>query len=270
MRTFNFYIILTGENQKTKIRTKKLVSELNKLNEKNLENTKIIISGKSSFDFFNVDYKTSNDIQNYISKHSNFKNKKNIIRELESLDTYGNIYFSMRILIKEILILKKDFNIFKINFITEKFHTKRVKIILNHFKDLFNKLSFKCDFNLISSKNEYGIFKRYEYKITSFTNILDGFFLNMENKFLYNFKNYEIFELYLFSLPPYSYFYILIGEENIEKNDFILKHNSYKLLINLTCGIKLENQKNKVYKKIYLHPIKKLLKNINLDNLHRK
>jgi uncharacterized SAM-binding protein YcdF (DUF218 family) len=104
MTDFNFFIVLTGENIKLKQRTNKFIEEYKKLEDK--ENVKLIISGKSSFDFFvKRENLESLEIKNYVLKNSEIKEEQ-IILESESMDTYGNIYFSTRILLKEIYKLK--------------------------------------------------------------------------------------------------------------------------------------------------------------------
>lgn len=287
---FNFFVELTGESPKNRVRTNKLIKSINELKENELENTRVIISGKSSFNFFHYDKEGHKEIKKIILEKTKLKETQ-LISEMESMDTYGNIYFSIRVLIKEIYKLRKqnlDFEKININIVTEKFHNKRVRIILSHFQKIFYPFLFnyKIQTNLISSENGINFFREIEYKITSLTNILDGFILIVENIFeLKKIEKYELFELYLFSLPPYSLFYELQTEDKeilkIHKEHF-LNHNFYKKLIvfvkkkfnykekNKLKKDTLKNLEEKIFKekkltRYSLLPLKKLLENPEKD-----
>lgn len=225
------YLILTGEDESKRPRSKKLI-ELIRTHQFQDDEFKIIISGYSAF-LLNQDSSESFRLKQYLV--SKGINEKNIILEEESMDTLGNMYFSYKLISN--LIFNEDKNQrIMITLITENFHLKRSK---NLFEKIFtnllisrNNISFeyvganslsissffwKRKMNLILAK-----FLRMDFdfkdlnhlfskmNILSKRIILDYIILNVILTDIKRFRIYSFqdFENYLFSLPIYNQKYV--------------------------------------------------------------
>jgi uncharacterized SAM-binding protein YcdF (DUF218 family) len=220
------YLILGGEDENKRPRTKKLLDLIRNDILNNID-YKIIISG---FSWFNLNSTSSESSR--IRKYLIEKNisEKNIILEEESLDTLGNMIFSHIIIEK---LIRENLNDeIEIILITEGFHMKRSKeLFLRIFKDikyLNNKISFKFE-----SANSLGISsfywkrklkvivskikRRFELDKNTPEYFKKIFLIN--KKYLFNFiildiiltdfdffklKTFEDYEDFLFSLPVYN------------------------------------------------------------------
>lgn len=226
------YLILTGENEKKRPRSKKLIKVLNK--EKS-DNYKIVITGKSGFDFNRKPTEAEKLRDFLISKNPKLIDK--IILENEAMDTLGNMIFSYPIICN---ILKENSSNKKIKLIliTEKFHMKRSKMLLiNIFKDLFisnrnleletvsadslgiksfwlknkilrflnNFIQFRFD-----EKSLMYLYKREKQLLLTDAKdylIKEALFLDLKIHYKNKIHKFEDYRNFLFSLPVYNKYY---------------------------------------------------------------
>ena len=248
------YLLLTGENEKKRSRSKKLLKEIEKeYGSSFTDEFKIIITGKSGFDFY-LNPTEAENLKNFLIKKSP-KLISNIIIENDYMDTLGNMIFSYPIICNTIK-LQEDKNI-EIVLITEKFHMKRSRaLFLEIFKNLFfsyKELQFKSisanslDFNslflkraltkffknllrfrfddrnlMYLIKKEERFFNRSLIGIT----VQSALFVDLDIHYKNKLNNYEDYKDYLFSLPIYNEHY-----KSIKKMDLNL--SAYKVIIEI-------------------------------------
>jgi len=126
----HIYLILTGG---LKPRVNSMLKDINSLPDKNWDDIKIIITGKSGWNFF-VEKTSAQNMKEYLLG----KNvpKKCLILEGEALDTLGNMVFSHD-LIKN-LITQYSLDKITLTLVTEGFHMKRSRYL---FEKIFNDLT---------------------------------------------------------------------------------------------------------------------------------
>lgn len=220
------YLILTGEDEHKRPRSKKLL-ELIRVNNLNNNEYKIVVSGLSGFKL-KVDSSESSRLAKYLIERNVLK--ENIILEEESMDTLGNMIFSHRII--EQLLRQNTINPIEIVLITEGFHMHRSKKlflkIFQDLKNLNNQISFSFE-----SGNTFGISSFYwkrkldviveklkrhikvggdlkeylkKWFIVDKRYMLDFMILDMilTDFDIFRLKTYEDYTNFLFSLPIYS------------------------------------------------------------------
>lgn len=206
----NIYLLLTGENEKKRPRSKALITILSNTPNLNWENTKIIVTGKSGFTF-NVEETEAKKTQKFLIKNN--IPKENILLEEEAMDTLGNMVFSFYIIEKLILkeqgntVKPKSYPKIKIHLITERFHLNRSKglflQIFGTLKSLNPNISFKFHkINEISTLNYFFNKKSKKYLIEH------GILQTLINDITtYNLQTPEEFINFLFSMPIYNEHY---------------------------------------------------------------
>ena len=122
------YLILTGEDETRRPRSKKLLQLIRTHNLKDDE-YKIIISGYSGF-LLDVDTSESFRVSQYLV--SKGVNSNNIILEENSMDSLGNMYFSVQKIGTLLYSIDKNSPI-TICLVTEQFHMKRAKALFELF-----------------------------------------------------------------------------------------------------------------------------------------
>ena len=220
------YLILCGEDEQKRPRSKKLIEHLRADILNNVE-FKVVVSGYSSFNLNAIESESSRLAKYLIEQNIS---KENLILEEESMDTLGNMVFSYKII--EGLIHQNNLEKIEIILITEGFHMQRSKkLFLKIFENLKSTNS-NFSFNFISA-NTYGIssffwkrkiniivekIKRHLELGKDIKDYLTKFFL-VDKKYLLDFaildmiltdimlfklKNYNEYENFLFSLPIYQ------------------------------------------------------------------
>lgn len=220
------YLILTGEDEHKRPRSKKLI-ELIRVNNLNLDEYKIVVSGLSGFRP-NVDSSESSRLGKYLIERN--ISKESIILEEESMDTLGNMIFSYKII--EELIKENISEPIEIVLITEGFHMHRSKkLFLKIFQDLRN-LNNQISFSF-QSGNTFGISSFYwkrkldviveklkrhikiggdikdylrKWFIIDKRYMLDFMILDiiLTDLDIFRLKSYEDYKNFLFSLPVYN------------------------------------------------------------------
>ncbi|MFT4244044.1 MAG: YdcF family protein [Candidatus Woesearchaeota archaeon] len=122
------YVILTGEDEIKRPRSKKLL-QLIRFHNLRDDEYKIIASGYSNF-ILDVDESESYKLSQYLI--SKGVNKDNIILEEDSMDSLGNMYFSVQ-KIKELLNEVDNNSPLTICLVTEQFHMKRAEAFFKLF-----------------------------------------------------------------------------------------------------------------------------------------
>lgn len=223
------YLILTGESEQKRPRSKKLI-ELIKKSQLDNDEFKIIISGKSSF-LLEVNQTESERLKQYLILKG--ISEKNIILEEESMDTLGNMYFSCKLISS---ILSKDFfgknPEITITLTTEKFHLKRSRelfekifrnLLITHSNLKFeyvgaNSLGLSSYFWKRQTQVIFSKLMRKEIDSTGISNliskgsaqskkiVIDSIILGiiLADILRFNLKSFQDFENYLFSLPIYN------------------------------------------------------------------
>jgi uncharacterized SAM-binding protein YcdF (DUF218 family) len=200
------YLILTGENEKQRLRSNYLIKILKN---QNLEHTKIVVTGKSGFE--NYVHQTESD---RMIKHliKNGIPKQIIINENKAMDTLGNMIFSYRII--EDLVLELQGNSVnphsypqcEINLITERFHLHRSKELFlklyGTLKSINPEIEFK--FHKINETSFLNYFSHHKLKLLEEYAILESLILDSIH---YNLQIPEQYENYLYSLPVYKEIY---------------------------------------------------------------
>ncbi len=218
------FIVLAGEDEKKRPRSKKLLGEIEKSNLDKSE-YKIIVCGLSGFDL-HPESSSSSKLARFLILHG--ISEENIILKEESLDTLGDMVFSHEVVEK---LLKESSHITEIMLITEGFHMHRSKILFEKvFSDLISRYSLNISFVKANSFNISSFFwkrkalviaeklKRNMFLSGDISQYLQKsikvgkryvFDLLLQDIILtdidiFHLKSYDDFKNYLFSLPIYS------------------------------------------------------------------
>lgn len=208
-KSLTIYLILTGENEKQRLRSNYLIKILQNKTPEQLQDIKVVVTGKSGFDPYVNQTESDRMIQHLIKNNIP---KQIIINENQAMDTLGNMIFSYRIV--EDLVLELQNNTVnphsypncEINLITERFH-------LNRSKELFLKLfgtlksinpTIKFKFHKINETSFLNYFSHHKKRLIEEFAILESLMLDSIH---YNLQIPEQYQNYLYSLPVYKDIY---------------------------------------------------------------
>ncbi|HIH39112.1 TPA: YdcF family protein [Candidatus Woesearchaeota archaeon] len=218
------FIVLSGEDEEKRPRSKKLLKELEHGNF-NQKEYRIIVCGLSGFDL-NPESTSSSKLARFLMMHG--IRRENIILEEQSIDTLGNMVFSHEIVER---LLKESSSVPEIILITEGFHMHRSKLIFQKvFADLVGKYSLVASFVKANSFNISSLFwkrksliiveklKRHMFLSGDVSEYLQKS-IKVGKRYIFDFllqdiiltdidifhlKSYDDFKNYLFSLPIYN------------------------------------------------------------------
>jgi len=244
------YLILTGEDEKKRPRSKKLLKEIKKeYYNKTCYDFKVIITGKSGFDF-NRNPTQAENMREFLIKNSPLL-ESNIVLENEAIDTFGNMVFSYPILNE---MIESSGDLVEVVLITEKFHMSRSRMLFNIvFGDLLEskkirltcKSAFTSGINLrflklhihkffnnlkqfnFDRKDIFYYLSKEQYLLKKDTKdflIKEVLFLDLEVRYKNQLSKYEDYRNFLLNMPVYKKYYSF---EKIKNIDFSL----YKELI---------------------------------------
>ncbi len=220
------YLILCGEDEQKRPRSKKLIEHLRADILNNVE-FKVVVSGYSSFNLNAIESESSRLAKYLIEQNIS---KENLILEEESMDTLGNMVFSYKII--EGLIHQNNLEKIEIILITEGFHMQRSRKL---FLKIFENLKIICpnisfDFISANTSNISSFFwtrkldiivEKIKRKMDLGEDITDYFkkIMFVHKKYILDYaildiiltdadifqlKTYDNFRNFLFSLPIYD------------------------------------------------------------------
>lgn len=253
------YLILGGEDEEKRPRSKKLIELLRADILNNIE-FKVVVSGYSSFNLNAVESESSRLAKYLIGQNIP---KENLILEEESMDTLGNLVFSYKII--QGLAFQNNLEKIEIILITEGFHMQRSKkLFLKIFENLkFSNPNVYFDFVSANTSNISSFFwtrkldiivEKIKRKMDLGEDITDYFkkIIFVHKKYILDYaildmiltdadifrlKTYEDFRNFLFSLPVYN-------QKYTPTQKYLTRYSIYSTAIDkLTNNKKLDDSK---------------------------
>jgi len=251
------YLILCGEDEQKRPRSKKLL-ELVRLDNINNIEFKIVVSGYSSFNL-NANESQSLGLSKYLIENN--ISKENIILEEESMDTLGNMVFSYKII--ESLIRQNNLEKIEIVLITEGFHMERSKKLFLKIFDNIKMVNPNITFDFISANTSNIssffwrrkldiIVEKIKRNIDLGEDITDYFkkIILVHKKYMLDYaildmiltdvdifrlKTYDDFRNFLFSLPIYN-------EKYTPTSKYLVRYSIYSSAIEKLINNRKENK----------------------------